>query len=104
MCVVGVKRLLRVGLLFLWLVGCCVWISTSKDLSLLVSSSMFLTSPFQPSLPSGILVSESYGDEFHFLAEFFWVVDSSSVYEYGSFHVFGEVFWFEFLEFVPFRY
>ena len=43
-----------------------------------------------------MLVSESYGGELHFLVEFFWVVDSSSVYEYGLFHVFGEVFWFEF--------
>jgi hypothetical protein len=65
---------------------------------------MFLTSPFQPPPPSGILVPESYGCEFHFLAEFFGVVDSSSVYECGLFHVFGEVFGFEFLEFVPFRY
>jgi len=47
---------------------------------------------------------ESYGGELHFLAEFFWVVDSSSVYEYGFFHVFCEVFWFEFLEFVSFCY
>ena len=51
-----------------------------------------------------MLVSESYGFEFHFLFEFFWVVDSSSVYECGLFHVFGEVFWFEFFEFVPFCY
>jgi len=27
----------------------------------------------------GILLSESYGGELHFLFEFFWVVDSSSV-------------------------
>jgi hypothetical protein len=38
------------------------------------------------------------------LLEFFGVVDSSSVYEVGVFHVFGEVFWFEFFEFVPFCY
>jgi len=42
-------------------------------------------------------VPESYGGELHFLFEFFWVVDSSSVYECGLFHVFSEVFWFEFL-------
>jgi hypothetical protein len=40
--------------------------------------------------------------ELHFLVEFFGVVDSSSVYKQGLPHVFGEVFWFEFLEFVPF--
>ena len=51
-----------------------------------------------------MLVSESYGGELEFLVEFFWVVDSSSVYECGLFHVFGEVFWFEFFEFVPFCY
>ena len=49
-------------------------------------------------------MSESYGGELHFLFEFLWVVDSSSVYEYGLFHVFGEVFWFEFFEFFQFRY
>jgi hypothetical protein len=49
-------------------------------------------------------VAESYGGELHFLVEFLWVVDSSSVYEYGLFHVFGEVFWFEFFEFVSFGY
>jgi hypothetical protein len=51
-----------------------------------------------------MLVSKSDGYELHFSGEFFWVVDSSSVYEYGLFHVFGEVFWFEFFEFVPFCY
>jgi hypothetical protein len=51
----------------------------SSVLILLMSRSMFLTSPFQPPPPSGILVPESYGFEFHFLAERFWVVDSSSV-------------------------
>jgi hypothetical protein len=56
----------------------------------------------KPSL--SVLVSESYGGELHFLAEFFWFVDSSSVYENGLLNVFGEVFWFEFLEFVPFCY
>jgi len=34
------------------------------------------------------------------LVEFLWVVDSSSVYEVGLFHVFGEVVWREFFEFV----
>jgi hypothetical protein len=62
-----------------------------------------LTLPFQPPPPFGILVSESYGGELHFLVEFFGVVDSSAVYEVGLFHVFGEVFWFELFEFVPFR-
>jgi hypothetical protein len=47
-------------------------------------------------------MTESYGGELHFLAEFFGFVDSSSVYENGLFHVFGEVFWFEFFEFAPF--
>jgi hypothetical protein len=42
----------------------------------------------KPSL--GVLASESYGGELHFLAEFFWVVDSSSVYEDGLLNVFGE--------------
>jgi hypothetical protein len=56
----------------------------------------------KPSL--SVLVSEAYGGELHFLAEFFWVSDSSSVYENGLLNVFGEVFWFEFLEFVPFCY
>ena len=51
-----------------------------------------------------MLLFESYGCEFEFFTEFFWVVDSSSVYEYGLFHVFGEVFWCEFCEFVPFGY
>jgi len=51
-----------------------------------------------------VLRSKSYGGELHFLAEFFWVVDSSPVNERMAFHVFGEVFWFEFLEFVPFCY
>jgi hypothetical protein len=45
------------------------------------------------------LVSQPYGSEFQFLGEFFWVADSSSVYQYGLLHVFGEVFWFEFFEF-----
>ena len=48
-----------------------------------------------------MLVSKFYGGELHFLFEFFGVVDSSSVYEVGVFHVFGEVFWFKFFEFVP---
>jgi hypothetical protein len=38
------------------------------------------------------------------LGELFWVVDSSAVYEVRGVHVFGEVFWFEFFEFVPFGY
>jgi len=69
-----------------------------------LSSGMFFTSPFQSPPPSDILFSESYGFKLHFLAELLWVVDSSSVYEVGLFHVFGEVFWFEFLEFFPFCY
>jgi hypothetical protein len=69
-----------------------------------MSSCMFFDVAFPAPPPSGILVSESYGFEFHFLAEFFLVVDSSAVYEYGLFHVLGEVFWFEFFKFAPFRY
>jgi hypothetical protein len=49
-------------------------------------------------------VPESYGFKIYSLGEFLWVVDSSAVYECGLFHVFGEVFWFEFFEFFPFCY
>ena len=45
----------------------------------------FLTSPFQPPPPSGILVSASYGGELRLLAEFFWVVDPSPSMSIGCF-------------------
>jgi hypothetical protein len=35
-----------------------------------------------------MLVSESYGGELHFLGEFFWFVDFSSVYDVGCFMFF----------------
>jgi len=41
---------------------------------------------------------------FIFLVELFGVVDSSSINEDRLSHVFGEVFWFEFFEFLPFGY
>jgi hypothetical protein len=50
------------------------------------------------------LLSESYGCELEFLAELFWIVDSSSINEDRLSHVFGEVFWCEFFEFFPLGY
>ena len=51
-----------------------------------------------------MLLSKSYGCEFEFLTELFWVVDFSSIDQDRLFHGFGEVFWFEFFEFVPLGY
>ena len=51
-----------------------------------------------------ILVPKPDGCELHSSPELFWVVDSSSVNEYGLLHVLDEIRWFELLEFVPFRY
>jgi len=65
---------------------------------------MFLTSPFHTPPPSGILVSESYCCEFEFLAELFWIVESSSINEDRLSHVFDEVSGLSFFEFFPFCY